>query len=271
MLHRGQRVHDEMLGASGSRTLDQAVHPAAAEPSRAPRRRHEQTAHLAHRRRDGARRHTTCGGRIARRDQREAGACVERAELNQLRADVIEPRTHLGGRRKLFTGPRYAPNDRRTIATSEAGDSTPIWIMTTTLRRARRCADFKSLLECRGVGRHLLARFPPDHGGNEKAPDAVAVEVDGDREACPRVGERIDGEIDEGPDRTVDGSSSASHAFEHSVETLVSTYVGALDDEEHTANRRIDTYLQPGDPTAICSQPRRTPAILGDRSPTLVS
>lgn len=29
----------------------------------------------------------------------------------------------------------------------------------------------------------------------------------------------------------------------HSVETLVSTYVGALDDEEHTANQRIDTYL----------------------------
>ena len=31
----------------------------------------------------------------------------------------------------------------------------------------------------------------------------------------------------------------------HSVETLVTTYVGALDDEEHTANQRIDTYLQP--------------------------
>ena len=30
----------------------------------------------------------------------------------------------------------------------------------------------------------------------------------------------------------------------HSVETLVSTYVGALDDEEHTANQRIDTYLR---------------------------
>ena len=29
----------------------------------------------------------------------------------------------------------------------------------------------------------------------------------------------------------------------HSVETLVSTYVGALDDEEHIANQRIDTYL----------------------------
>ena len=29
----------------------------------------------------------------------------------------------------------------------------------------------------------------------------------------------------------------------HSVETLVSTYVGALDDEEHTANQRIDRYL----------------------------
>ena len=31
----------------------------------------------------------------------------------------------------------------------------------------------------------------------------------------------------------------------HSVETLVSTYVGALDDEEHIANQRIDTYLRP--------------------------
>ena len=29
----------------------------------------------------------------------------------------------------------------------------------------------------------------------------------------------------------------------HSVETLVSTYVGALDDEQHIANQRLDTYL----------------------------
>lgn len=29
----------------------------------------------------------------------------------------------------------------------------------------------------------------------------------------------------------------------HSVETLVSTYVGALDDEEHVANLRVDTIL----------------------------
>ncbi len=29
----------------------------------------------------------------------------------------------------------------------------------------------------------------------------------------------------------------------HSVETLVSTYVGALDDEEHIANQRVDTIL----------------------------
>ena len=29
----------------------------------------------------------------------------------------------------------------------------------------------------------------------------------------------------------------------HSVETLVSTYVGALDDEEHVANQRVDTTL----------------------------
>ena len=31
----------------------------------------------------------------------------------------------------------------------------------------------------------------------------------------------------------------------HSVETLVSTYIGALDDAEHIANQRIDTYLRP--------------------------
>ncbi len=31
----------------------------------------------------------------------------------------------------------------------------------------------------------------------------------------------------------------------HSVETLVSTYIGALDEEEHIANQRLDTYLQP--------------------------
>ena len=30
----------------------------------------------------------------------------------------------------------------------------------------------------------------------------------------------------------------------HSVETLVSTYIGALDDEEHIANQRLDTYLR---------------------------
>ena len=30
----------------------------------------------------------------------------------------------------------------------------------------------------------------------------------------------------------------------HSVETLVSTYVGALDDDEYIANQRLDTYLQ---------------------------
>ncbi|MEO6122201.1 MAG: hypothetical protein ABIR32_00725 [Ilumatobacteraceae bacterium] len=29
----------------------------------------------------------------------------------------------------------------------------------------------------------------------------------------------------------------------HSVETLVTTYVGALDEEQHIANQRLDTYL----------------------------
>ncbi|MEO6123997.1 MAG: hypothetical protein ABIR32_09830, partial [Ilumatobacteraceae bacterium] len=29
----------------------------------------------------------------------------------------------------------------------------------------------------------------------------------------------------------------------HSVETLISAYVGALDDEQHIANQRLDTYL----------------------------
>ena len=36
----------------------------------------------------------------------------------------------------------------------------------------------------------------------------------------------------------------------HSVETLVTTYVGALDDEEHTANQRLDTYLDASAPTS---------------------
>ncbi len=31
--------------------------------------------------------------------------------------------------------------------------------------------------------------------------------------------------------------------FGHRVETLVSTYVGALDDEQHIANQRLDTYF----------------------------
>lgn len=29
----------------------------------------------------------------------------------------------------------------------------------------------------------------------------------------------------------------------HGVETLVSTYVGALDDEEHVGNQRVDSIL----------------------------
>ena len=29
----------------------------------------------------------------------------------------------------------------------------------------------------------------------------------------------------------------------HSIETLVFTYAGALDDEEHIANQRVDTIL----------------------------
>ena len=40
----------------------------------------------------------------------------------------------------------------------------------------------------------------------------------------------------------------------HSVETLVTTYIGALDDEEHTANQRIDTYLDASAPTNSAAQ-----------------
>ena len=43
----------------------------------------------------------------------------------------------------------------------------------------------------------------------------------------------------------------------HSVETLVSTCVGALDAEEHTANQRIDTYLAAPGTTRI-APPRRS-------------
>ena len=42
----------------------------------------------------------------------------------------------------------------------------------------------------------------------------------------------------------------------HSVETLVSTSVGALDDEEHIANQRIVTYLEPNSPNDMASSPR---------------
>ena len=42
----------------------------------------------------------------------------------------------------------------------------------------------------------------------------------------------------------------------HSVETLVSTSVGALDDEEHIANQRIVTYLEPNSPDDMASSPR---------------
>ncbi len=38
-------------------------------------------------------------------------------------------------------------------------------------------------------------------------------------------------------------SARAIRRLGHSVETLVSTYVGALDDEEHVANQRVDTIL----------------------------
>ena len=41
----------------------------------------------------------------------------------------------------------------------------------------------------------------------------------------------------------------------HSVETLVSTYVGALTGDEHIANQRIDELLAPalGSPTSRSS------------------
>ena len=35
----------------------------------------------------------------------------------------------------------------------------------------------------------------------------------------------------------------AARRLGHSVETLVSTYVGALDDEQHLANQRIEAML----------------------------
>ena len=37
--------------------------------------------------------------------------------------------------------------------------------------------------------------------------------------------------------------AEAARRLRHSVETLVSTYVGALDDEEHIGNQRIDSIL----------------------------
>ena len=41
-----------------------------------------------------------------------------------------------------------------------------------------------------------------------------------------------------------------SRRLGHPVETLVSTYVGALDDEQRIANQRIDTYFDTSAPTS---------------------
>jgi hypothetical protein len=48
----------------------------------------------------------------------------------------------------------------------------------------------------------------------------------------------------------------------HSVETLVSTYVGALDGDEAVANERIDAALAPGRPSAVTkpAAPRGRPS-----------
>jgi len=39
------------------------------------------------------------------------------------------------------------------------------------------------------------------------------------------------------------GSQVREWIKDNSVETLVSTYIGALDDEEHVANQRVDSIL----------------------------
>jgi len=56
----------------------------------------------------------------------------------------------------------------------------------------------------------------------------------------------------------------------HSVETLVSTYIGALHDEEHIAKQRIDVYLRserptenPPDPSHRVIAERRTVMTIG--------
>jgi hypothetical protein len=53
------------------------------------------------------------------------------------------------------------------------------------------------------VGRHLLLGFAADEQGDEEFADAMAFEVDGDGQPGPGLGEWFDGEVDRGPDRSV--------------------------------------------------------------------
>ena len=60
-------------------------------------------------------------------------------------------------------------------------------------------------------------------------------------DACPLYpGKRYeDWELDDPSDL-----DQTARRLGHSVETLVTTDIGALDDEEHAANQRIDTILE---------------------------
>ena len=53
------------------------------------------------------------------------------------------------------------------------------------------------------VGRHLFLCFSADEQRNEEFADAVAFEVDGNSQPGPGLGDWFDGEVDRGPDRSV--------------------------------------------------------------------
>ncbi len=63
-----------------------------------------------------------------------------------------------------------------------------------------------ALLEPGEVVRHLCACLSPNDERYQKPSDAMAFEVDCDREARPLVTQLLDGEVDTGADRPVDAA-----------------------------------------------------------------
>ncbi len=73
------------------------------------------------------------------------------------------------------------------------------------VRRSTRRLD--SFLESLAVRGHLGACLSAHEDGNEQSADPMTFEVDRDRHArSGAVGERLDGDLDDGPDRAIDPS-----------------------------------------------------------------